>query len=101
LASLKQSVLSTEYVRVAWATNPPEDPTTDTVYLAFIEGTDEPETGEWVPGGWETVGAKYYARVLVGPDGDKILGVGNYEVWSKVIDNPEHPVRKVGKLVIF
>ena len=100
MATLKMSELSTEYVRVSVATNPPTDPTTDDVSLAFLEAGTEPTDPDWIAGTWETVSGTYYARVLVGPDGHA-LDVGSYIVWLKVVDNPEEPVRKAGKLVIF
>lgn len=101
--ALRLSVLSTEYINIpvtARENGVVIDPTGDTVALAF-KGVDEtPEPGDWVSGDWETDEGVYRARTLVGP-GETELDVGTYVVWLKVSDNPETPVRRAGRLVIF
>ena len=101
MASL--SALSLEYLRYQVTANVlgvPYTPTADTVQFAF------PATGvapsSWFSGSWETVGGStYFARCLVGPSGGVVtLAAGNYDVYIKITDSPEVPVRKVGTLTV-
>lgn len=93
------SSLSKEYIHVpvdASLGGTAYDPTADVVSFAL------PATGVaptvWVVGSWLTVGSTYYARVLVGPGTSFILTAGVYDVWVKVTDSPEIPVRRSGFL---
>lgn len=101
--SIDISVLSREYVKVAVSATEAGsavDPTNDTVQMAFpVLGTD-PISGDWKAATWETVGTTYYARCLVGPGGTVTLAAGSYNVWVKVTDNPEAPVRRAGVLKV-
>ena len=100
--TIRRPVLSTEYVRVPIAAreNGVEvNPTSDAVYLALTTG-DEPASGDWHVGSWETDDSTYYARLLVGPS-SLALAAGVWIVWVKVTDSPEIPVRKAGRLVLY
>lgn len=93
--------LSTEYVRVqvtASSAGAVVNPTSDTIQFAFPATTVQPSV--WYSGSWETISGVYYARCLVGPTGGVVtLTVGNsYDVWVKITDSPEVPVRKVTTL---
>ena len=96
-----QSALSTEYLRYpvsAVVNGVAINPTTDVVQFAFPLTGVAPST--WLTGSWETVSSTYFARVLVGPTGGVFApsaGV-TYDVWVKITDAPEVPVRKVGTL---
>lgn len=104
---LSQSVDSLEYVLVPVSLKESGlliDPTSDTVSLAFTAEGVAPVTGDWQTGTWETDATTtpdtYSARCLVGPNGDVTLAVGVYDVWVRVTDSPEVPVRKAGNLRI-
>ena len=54
--------------------------------------------GTWTTGEWETAGdGVYYARVLLG---DLDPGIGTWDVWLKIVDSAQTPIRYVGKLVL-
>lgn len=79
------------------------DPTGDVVEFAFVRGSysgtaSEAETASWVPGSWETDGARHYACCLVG--GDVQLGEGTYGVYVRVTSVPEIPVKYAGQLLV-
>ncbi len=95
------SVLSREYICVeveAGLNGVSSDPTADTVQLALMV-SGSPSSGDWKTGSWETSLGKYYARLEVGPGstvGAKTAG--KYDLWIKITDSPEAPVRKVGRV---
>ena len=94
-----QNALTTEYLRFpvsAVVNGAVRNPTSDTVQFAF------PATGVaptvWFSGSWETTTAgTYIARVLVGPASGVVTLVAgtDYDVWVKITDSPEVPVRKL------
>jgi hypothetical protein len=93
------SAASTEYVKVAvFATKNGQvvNPTSDTVQMAFTNAP--PQTGDWKAASWETAAPSYFARCLVGPSGVIQLAPGTYDVWVKVTDIPEIPVKNAGRL---
>ena len=95
------SSLSLEYVRVAVTIKRlgvEVDPTTDTVQMAFTAVGVEPVSADWKSASWETVDGEYIARCLVGPTGTVTLSDNMYTIWVKVADDPEIPVRPVGRL---
>ena len=97
------SALSTEYLRfpvAATVNGATVNPTGDTVQFAFPAAASAPVT--WFAGSWETTAAgTYVARVLVGPTGGVItLTAGSYyDVYIKITDSPETPVRNLGTLL--
>ena len=96
------SSLATEYVRyqiTATIGGAAYTPTADTAQFAFVT-SGNPVT--WYAGSWETIGGQYFARVLVGPGvgGVVTLTAGTWNVWCKITDNPEIPVRLVGTLTV-
>jgi hypothetical protein len=105
---LSISSLSNEYVRVqiqATSAGSAVDPTADAVQLAFVlEGTT-PVSGDWKAGTWEidatTTPTTDYARALVGSAGVITLAAGTYDVFVKVSDNPEVPVKKAGPMRVI
>lgn len=100
---MKLSSLTTEYVCIA-VTPTIEgdtlDPTSDAVKMAFVTTGELPETDDFQTGSWETIDGIAYAKCLVGPTGGLALAAGQYDVWIKITDSPEIPVRKVGTLNI-
>jgi hypothetical protein len=94
------SHLSLEYVKIPVAAvinGVAYDPHADVIKVAFTARGVDPVVGDWIAGSWESDGAGgWQARVLVGPSGDTQLAAGIWDVWLKVIDSPEVPVRKVG-----
>ena len=103
MASQTIYALSTEYVRLQVAATvggSTYNPTADTVQFAFPTSGVQPTT--WYSGSWETINGLYYARCLVGPTGGvTTLTAGTtYDVWVKITDSPEVPVRKLGQLIV-
>lgn len=107
MADEVRPALSLEYVRVSVAAADEDgvavDPTGDTVSMAFVtEGEHVNGSTTFLAGTWETDDSDitnpiYYARVLVGPSGSYVPVAGTaVDVYVKVSDNPEVPVRKSG-----
>jgi hypothetical protein len=99
---LNLSSLSTEYVQVPVSiivSGTPINPTTDVVQFAFTKGT-KPTNPDWIAGLWDTAPGGYLAQCLVGPNGGVSLALGTYQIWLKIFDAPETPVRQVGSLAI-
>lgn len=71
------------------------------VYFAVIAASAvHPEDTDWVEAEWTGVkGLSRVARLLLGEDGYAIEP-GEYQVFAKVIDNPEEPVMAAGYLTI-
>ena len=80
------------------------NPTADTVTMAFTAAGVDPVLGDYKTASWETdattTPSTYYARCLVGPGGTVTLAAGTYEVWVKITDSPEVPVKRSGTLVV-
>lgn len=110
-ASWYVSVLSAEFikVRVQATVNgvTPYNPTADVVQFACPAREADPVGGDWFNGQWETetivtpngTVAIYRALGLIG-SGGKVLARGSYDVYVKIFDNPETPVRFVGVLEV-
>lgn len=84
---------STEFVRFlvkARVEGQKYDPTTDVLKFSFPVKGSQPSS--WVDGEWETAGKDHYAMALVGPGGTP-LTAGDYDVYIKITDTPEIPVR--------
>lgn len=80
------------------------NPTSSTVQMAFLVGNADPQSGDWQTAIWDQTApptATYVAQCLVGPGGTIALVVGQYQVWVRLIDEPEIIVRPVGVLNIF
>jgi hypothetical protein len=91
------SSLSTEYITVtvtATVAGNPIDLSGDVVAWAFADPGVPPAT--WIVGDWSNGSA----RVLVGPAVNP-LPKGTRDVWLKVTDSPEIPVRKVGQILVY
>lgn len=57
------------------------------------------EETDWIDAAWETVGAHYYLRVLLGVD--VTLAVGSYTVYTRLTGATEVPItRAVGQVTI-
>lgn len=98
------SALSLERVKVevaATVNGVAYNPTVDTVVMAFKRPKDTPDTADWKTASWETIAGKYYARALVGPGGVIELTAGRWDVWVKVTDNPEVPVKDAGQIEVY
>lgn len=102
IADLTVPAASTQYLKVpisATVNGGVFNPSADNVSFAFPRPGVAPST--WFSGSWETVSGTYYARVLIGPTGGVVtLGVGLYNVFVKISDNPESPVVDGGTLEI-
>lgn len=92
---MQQPVSSLGYVKVqitATINGATANPTSDQVRMAFPTTGADPTT--WYTASWETQGALYFARCLVGPGGTVTLPIGFYDVYVQVTDSPEIPVVK-------
>lgn len=107
--SVTMSSLSKEFVKVRVSgrrAGSVIDPTVYTVEFAFTTASvpaTEPEAADWVSGSWETDTSQeehYYARCLIGPSGTVELDDGDYDVWLRLDDTLEQPVRHVGRIII-
>lgn len=103
---LTLSQLTREYVRVAvdagrTATGAAIDPTSLAVAMAF-KASGLPADADWQPAVWSTQQGRYFAACLIGPGGAPALAlaVGRYDVYLRLTDNPEVPVRRVDALQI-
>jgi hypothetical protein len=92
---LRISSQSTEYILVAVTASVVV--TGDPVALAFTAPGADPVSGDWLTGSW--VNGK--ARILVGPGGAKTLTAGSWDLWVRVTDNPEIPVRRVDQITVY
>ncbi len=102
------SALSTEYVRVSVAASisgSDIDPTGDTVQMAFVVPDTFPASGDWKTASWETDATQippiHYVRALVGPSGVIDLTAAVWDVFVKVQDNPETPLKKAGPVRVI
>jgi hypothetical protein len=68
----------------------------DVVAWSFTAPAVDPSV--WTAGDWDADGK---ARILLGPGGSLTLAKGMWEVWLKVTDSPEIPVRRVGQLIVY
>src|ERR1035437_4777598 len=104
MADISLSVSSTEYVpgpTTATLNGKNYDPTGDSVAFDFeVSPTQSNPTRSWITGTWEPVGPRYKAILLVRPSGTVTLAAATYDIWMKITDNPEAPVRKVGTLAV-
>ena len=113
---VEHRILSTsvEYVKVQVSAFvggvPTYDPTADVVKMAFVPINTDPVTGDFVAASWETqtvttpnnVTYLYFARCLVGPSpGVKQLAAGVYQVFVKITDSPEVPIKYSGLIEVF
>jgi hypothetical protein len=102
-ADVNMSSLSTEYLQVPVsiiASGTTVNPTSDVVQFAFMKA-GKPGSSDWHIGSWDTAPGGYLAQCLVGPGaGGTVLALGTYQIWLKIVDNPEVPVRPVGLLAI-
>lgn len=99
MITVTQSSLSTSYLQVMISALSPAnyDPTYNDVQFAFtLESYPEtqPTSSDWVTGTWTVApGPQYWAQVLVGPANSGVnLATGLYQVWVKVISDPEEVV---------
>lgn len=94
---LSMSRLSREYVFVDIETV--DDLSTATSEVAFMAAEAIPTVSDWHPA--DLVGT-WSVRILVGPGSANAveLAPGDYQIWVKIIDFPEAPVRRPGMLVI-
>lgn len=104
---LKLSILTDEYIRIPVAAregSTPVNPTTLPLSFAFKTSGQPVDPGDFTTGSWEIDGSAYFARIRVGGTGTgatKELAVGKYQVWLKVADATEQPIRPVGTLEMF
>lgn len=94
---LSMSRLSREYVFIDLET--PDNLSTASAEVAFMSAEAIPNTEDWhnadLVDNWSI-------RILVGPGSVNAveLAPGDYQIWIKIIDFPEAPVRRPGMLVI-
>lgn len=99
------SILDTEYltfdIRALGIRGLTVNPTSDLVYVAFMENGALPQPSDWQQAGWVSGQQPYQIEFLVGPSsGAHSLAAGQYRVWLMIVDNPAVPVRPIGYLYI-
>lgn len=106
--SLRQSTVSTEFVKVGPVDTGQVNPTSDVVEMAFLAPSATPVAGDWKTAVWRSGGPPYYIMRLVygsgvigPPGGSTVLAVGTYVIWVRIHDNPETPARPVDVLTIY
>lgn len=99
---------SLEYVPVpvtAMVNGSPYNPTNDPVYMLFTSTFDAPTAGssDWKAATWTTgtTQGTYLANCLIGPGGTLTLTPGVYQVWIKITDSPEVPIRYSGQIEVL
>lgn len=100
------SAASLEYIRVsvaASASGSAVNPTSGTVTFAFLATSAAPVLADFKTGSWETDTSTepdtYMARCLVGTGGAFVPTAGTtYNVYVKIVDNPETIIRRAGLL---
>jgi hypothetical protein len=90
---LRISSLSKEYLLIAVIADVVV--TDDPVAWAFTDPDVDPTS--WTSGDWEGT----QARILVGPGGSVTLTKGTHDVWLKVTDSPEVPIRRVAQISVY
>lgn len=90
---LRISSLSKEYLKISVAAD--VTVTDDPVAWAFTDPAADPTS--WTAGDW----SGNEARILVGPGGSVTLTKGVHDVWLKVTDSPEIPVRRVAQIQVY
>lgn len=117
MSTRRLSQLSTQYLRVpvyARRSGAEYDPTSDVVEFALMLKPDtteadqynEPASGDWGTGAWETDGGINYALINAGPSGTITWDTTGsfpkvYQLWIKITSTPEVPVEMVGEVVIY
>lgn len=86
------SVLDTEQVLVPMITPTANgiafNPTGLVVEMAFISGTNDPQSGDWNPATWQSTRDYLYAvACYIGPAG-VTLTAGKYWPWVKIATSP-------------
>lgn len=100
--AFSQLAVSTEYITSTVVAD--HDITGDTIQISFPVTKSAPS--EWITAtvlGVVPSNGKYTAsfRILLGPNGgDTTLTAGIYDVYIKVVDTPEQPVRKIDTITI-
>jgi hypothetical protein len=76
------------------------DPTSDPVETALTAQGVDPVGGDWVAGDWTTDSSctphRFYARRTLNG-----VAAGSYDVWCRITDDPEVPVRRCGTLKVI
>lgn len=74
------------------------DPMADDVEFACPAAGGTPTV--WIDGIWEEVEGSFFALGLIGPGTGLVLSPGEYDVYIRITDSPEIPVKKVDRLKI-
>jgi hypothetical protein len=109
MAQLTISSTSTEYILApvsATVGGVRIDPTGNQVWMAFVPSGAVPGNSDWQSATWEvnttTSPVTYSAKCLVGPSGGTItLTPAGYDVWTKIVDNPETAIKRCGPIRVI
>lgn len=79
------------------------DPTTDEASMAFVpRGSGNPTDADWKTATWGNSANGWYALAcLIGADTSVPLVAGMYDVWIRVVDEPETPIVLAGALEVY
>lgn len=96
-------------IRAQITTPSGKNPTGDLVWIAFTPDATAPDVGDpaWQTATWEPVvpavppnPQQYVCRTLIGPSPGFPLTPGTYQVWVRIVDNPEAPVVPAGTIKV-
>lgn len=98
------SVLSTQFIKVRVRATKygslPIDLTLFPVYIQIVTQNSDISDDGWLAASWESRGGNYRVTILIGPEGALTLPIGSYDIWVKIIGEPEIPVLKSGTFEI-
>lgn len=104
----KLLAISLEYVLVRMDIPRDVDPSQDQVKMAFMAYdetkpplySNAPAGSDWKTASWSNDGDSWAIQCEVGPAGATTLAPGEYVVYVKVVDNPEVPAKRSGRLTV-
>ncbi len=96
------STLSKEYLRY-WVRSiqagEDYDPTGNAIKFAVVPEGTLPADADWADAEWEDAEGSHFALCLVGPGSDHgPVTPGEYDVYLKIFDSPETPVKLAGRM---
>ena len=99
-SAIRIPVSSTEYLKVSITAD--VTLSAQTVDIAIIPARGRPVALDWKPAAWTgSPGTTRAAMILIGPGTANVIALGEYDVWTKVSDNPEVPTDPAGRLTVY
>ncbi len=97
--TIRIEALSTEYIHIPVTSD--GDVTAAPVSIAIVARGTEPDSGDWQNAAWKPNTTPPQATVLIGPGTPFGLEQGSaYDVWVRVTESPEIPIRRAGSIYL-